>query len=282
MSDLRTLIDTYPDLSCEDRATVRARVEYRPELSALLDRARQLADLVDAARAEDTDIERAERDVDAWLRGDNAPEDPLASRPFRDLLARSSEALGTGESSAGEPPAGDAPAGNAQQPAQPSQPDPPPVVRWGPRLVGVVGVAALLYGALGIASMLSLSERDQVAELSDVKAERIGEADRLYAALDAVRDARRSVLGLFPRYDAEALDATAGELASVAGDASPRSWQSQEARLALGRIHLYRQRDAEAARVLGSLVSDGDYRAPVARRLLDYIRSSGEASASGR
>ena len=98
-------------------------------------------------------------------------------------------------------------------------------------------------------------------------------ADRLTPALEAVAAARRSTLGLFPRYDEAALDEAAAALAAVAADADPRSMASQEARLALGRVRLHQGRDAEAARVLGGLVAQGSYRASVARRLLDYIRA---------
>ena len=92
-------------------------------------------------------------------------------------------------------------------------------------------------------------------------------------ALAAVRRARRSTLGLFPRYDPAQLDAAAAALAGPDRQGPASSWPSQEARLTLARVHLYRQRDVEAARVLGALVREGGYRAPAARRMLDFLRA---------
>ena len=144
------------------------------------------------------------------------------------------------------------------------------------RGAAVLLVLGLVYAGLGAASALSRSPRQQVAALGEVEAlagPAGPEAERLAAAARAVRRARRSTLGLFPTYDAAGLDAAADALAAAAEGADGRSWVSQEARLALGRVLLYRARDAEAARVLGGLVREGGYRGPAARRLLDIVRA---------
>jgi hypothetical protein len=95
----------------------------------------------------------------------------------------------------------------------------------------------------------------------------------LVEAIRHVERGRQSAIGLWPRYDARALDASARALSRIAAEAPPGSVLSHEARLALGRVLLHRGADAEAARVLGSLVRQGGYRGPQARRLLDWIRT---------
>lgn len=100
---------------------------------------------------------------------------------------------------------------------------------------------------------------------------------RLDAALDAVVASRESTLGLFPHYDPAALDSAAAELSDIIHDSDIQSTVSQEARLALARVRLYQNRDGEAVRLLGALVRERSYRAPEARRLLDFVRTQGGA-----
>ena len=147
-----------------------------------------------------------------------------------------------------------------------------------PHVATVAAVLLAVYGGLWVASAQSATPRDQLADLGGIEAPPVvhgsnASAEPLAGALQAVREARQSVLGLFPRYDPAALDAAAVRLAEVAGESDAGTWTSQEARLALARVLLDRQRDLEAARVLGGLVREGGYRAPVARRLLDAIRA---------
>ena len=132
-----------------------------------------------------------------------------------------------------------------------------------------------LYGALWVASASGRSERDLVADVSGIAPPSPVPpgAEPLAAGLARVGDARASTLGLFPRYDPVALDSAAAVLAAEARGAPSGSWRSQEARLAAARVHLHRRRDLEAARVLGGLVREGGYRAPAARRLLDWVRA---------
>ena len=126
-----------------------------------------------------------------------------------------------------------------------------------------------------------MSERTRVADLGQLasyepQAVR-GTTDnplsaRLDRAFDEAAAARRSTLGLFPTYDTAALDVVADSLVSIRASARPETSVAQEARLALGRIRLQQGRDAEAARILGALVREGNYVAADARRLLDVLR----------
>ncbi|HEX8386046.1 MAG TPA: hypothetical protein VF576_07680, partial [Rubricoccaceae bacterium] len=110
-----------------------------------------------------------------------------------------------------------------------------PIVR---RLLVAATVVLVAYGGLAVASDQRQTERARVADLADLTSYapptmRGADTDplpsRLDAALDDVAGARRSTLGLFPRYEATALDAAATELIAVAGVADGRSAVSQEA-----------------------------------------------------
>lgn len=150
------------------------------------------------------------------------------------------------------------------------------------RMLVAATVVLVAYGGLAVASSGQQTERARVADIGDLASYapptmRGAEADplpaRLDAALDAVAGARRSTLGLFPRYDAGALDAAAAQLVAVSEEADGGSAVSQEARLALARVRLHQSRDAEAVGLLGALVREQGYRAPEARRLLDFVRT---------
>lgn len=148
-------------------------------------------------------------------------------------------------------------------------------------LVLAAGVV-VAYGALFAVSESQRTDRARVADLKDLAdyapattrgadgSDRLSE--RLDAALDAVVEARQTTLGLFPHFDAPALDAAATEISAVIGESAPGTTVSQEARLALARVRLYQNRDADAVRLLGALVRERSYRAPEARRLLDFVR----------
>lgn len=153
------------------------------------------------------------------------------------------------------------------------------------RLVRGLAVAAAFvvaaYGGLALVSGAALPERARVADLDAALEYRQptlrGDAAAdpgapLVAALDRLDAARTSTLGLFPRYDARALDDVAAELRRVADDAAAdrQSAVRQEALLTLGRVRLYQDDREAAARVLREVVAMGDYAAPEARRLLDY------------
>ena len=293
MTDIALLLDDYPALSPAERAAVDARVAGRPEWAEAHAEARRLATLVDAAAGDDhaqravarrlgrplldaAPGERTEDDASIEARLDAIEaevEDPI--RRYERLTGHvlgDTPALG-----------GDSAAGRRTLLAPLSSRPRLRLVRastW----AAAAAVLLVAYGGLFAVSAALVPERAQVAALGEIEAEAppvlrgtdaVPVADRLAAALGAVEEARRSTLGLFPTYDAAELDAAAAELAAVAGEADARSWASQEARLALGRVLLYRGRDAEAARVLGTLVQQGSYRGADARRLLDFVRSEG-------
>ncbi len=302
MTDISSRLADYPDLLPRQRAEVDAFVAAHPEWEGSLAEAQAFAALLDAAVDDETDAV-VRRAVDERL-GLNTSEREWAPRSGdtldADRLRRRLDELATAEdpvrkferltgrsldaASVAEPALG----GDGQAHGLSAAPDRPAVVALRrsshlPRWIAVgVAVLAVAYGGLYAASAASVSERSQLAalgELSGYVAPTLrGTADaslpgRLDAALDRVDEARQSTLGLFPRYDADRLAAVAADLGAVATEADPETAVSQEARYALGRVSLYLGRDADAARVLGTLVREGGYRAPAARRLLDYIRT---------
>ena len=139
-----------------------------------------------------------------------------------------------------------------------------------------------MWGGAAVLTGMTTPERDRVADLPDlavVDAAPLGGAgplgERLDAALDQALAARHERFGRAPVLDAEALASAAADLERVAAEAPPGSAVAEEAQLALGRVLLSLGRDAEAARALGVLVRRGGYRAPEARRLLDWLRAGG-------
>ena len=305
MTDLASLIDAYPTLSPDERAEVDVRVAEHPEWAEAHADAQRLAALFDAATAADDADDLAQRTVARRLGlslsdVDDAPGGPEwdaekeriearldalaaeAEDPIRRYERLTGESLGT--ASATDAPMASASPLSLLTPA----PDRPPTPAR-PRLrllrastwAAAAAVFLVAYGTLFAVSTATVSERARVAALGEIDAapppvlrggEAVPTADRLVAAFDAIDDARQSTLGLFPSYDDAALATAADELAALTADTAPTSWESQEARLALGRVLLYQGRDAEAARVLGGLVEEGSYRGSAARRLLDAIR----------
>ena len=194
------------------------------------------------------------------------------------------------------PPANEAPAGARRTPARRAPAERPAAAPPRARRTTMNRVLALLgafavvaYGGLyaaGPALQHTPEERARIAsaDLADLPSYTPmavrGDvtdalAERLDAALDAVADARQTTLGLFPHYDADRLNAAAADIAAVIGSAGSGTAVSQEARFALARVRLYQGRDAEAVRLLGALVREQSYRAPEARRLLDFLRTQG-------
>ena len=296
MNDITQRLEAYPVLDLEERAEVVTYVQAHPEWADRLAMAQELAALLDAAGpgdiAEHVVNERMGLDTDASMT------DALASDPeFRaeadqirarlDALAEEAEDAAsklkrlTGRTldEPAPPRRGRLTVAEDRSTVQPARSS-----RSGRWIALATAVVVVATGGLYAASALSLSDRDRLADLGDLASyeplnvrgsTEDAPSDRLDVALSAVREAERSVLGLFPRYDAEALDAVGDDLEGIIAEVDPRSAVSQEARLALGRIRFARGQDAEAARVLGSLVREGSYRGPEARRLLDAIRMGG-------
>jgi hypothetical protein len=141
-------------------------------------------------------------------------------------------------------------------------------------------VLVVAYSGLFLVSTQTISDRYRLADLdglADYEALRLrgGEADdldtRLDVALDGIDDARRSVLGLFPRYDNEALDGVATNLEDVVSAAAPNSSVHEEALFALARVRFAQEREAPARAALEALVEGRGARASEARRLLDAL-----------
>ena len=153
---------------------------------------------------------------------------------------------------------------------------------WARPLAYAAAVCLVAYAGLFVYSTQSLSDRDRLADLgglADYEPLRLrgGEADdldaRLDVALDGVDDARRSTLGLFPRYDDAALDAVATNLQDIVSAAAPGSSVHEEALFGLARVRFAQDREAPARAALDALVDGGGVRAPEARRLLDALDS---------
>ena len=208
------------------------------------------------------------------------------SRSADAQAARFDAIFGTPEP-APEPAAVRAPRNDRARAADRQAVAPPRVRLASARRVLVLAVGLVVaYGSLFAVSSSQQTDRNRVADLRDLSSyapsttRGAAEADslpaRLDAALDAVVAARRTTLGLFPRLDAAALDAAADELAEIVRASGAGTTVSQEARFALARVRVAQTRDAEAVALLGSLVQEQSYRAPEARRLLDFIRTQGE------
>lgn len=303
-------LDAYPLLPPDERAAVERDVEAAPHLAARLADARAVAATLDAAApggpVTADDVARRETDrllghatpdaerIDAAVDADPAlaaeaertrarlAEWAVVAEPPADQFARLMTAYAQPPS---EPAAEARPLARADRAAVDRAAAAPARARRAPalrRFVLAMGVVAVAYVAAFAGSSLTTPERDRVAALAEVgyvvPTVRGGDVAgdqtaRLTAALDAVAGARRTTLGLFPRYDTAALDAAALDLEALTASADAASVVSQEARFALGRVRLQQERDADAARVLGTLVAEGSYRAPEARRILDWIRT---------
>lgn len=297
MTTLDDRLAAYDSLSPQERAEVAREVAAsRPDLAPRLAEARAFAALIDAAQGGGHDpVADALVDARLGLRDTpvvaDTPEDAARAAQIRENLDRlDAEAESpaamfarlTGRpvdfGSEAEPTTSrTAQDRAAAAPARSARTQRAGVFRRVLVSLGLLVVA--LYGGLALTQSTFAPERSRVAELGDVAASyqpitvRGAAADpfaeRYEAALAMLGDARRTTLGLFPRYDDAELDRAAAAFAAIAGDADPASRWAQEATLALGRIRLLQGRDDDARRALAS-VPDG-YRASDARRLLDWL-----------
>lgn len=308
MTDITDRLDAYPTLSPEERDAVDAYVAANPEWAADLDQARQLAAILDRHRAGISRIDVAEAvasealgqpplsDVAEALGSDPAlhahaeavrqrvaalaaeMEDPVAQ--FERLTDRPSARpltlVNTGAIPFPDRRAGDRAPEPSLRPGRLR-------ITWTRPLAYAAALLVAAYGGLFLVSTQTLSDRARLADLgslADYEPLRLrgGEADdldtRLDVALDGVDDARRSVLGLFPRYDDEALDGVAVQLEDIVNAASPGSSVHEEALFALARVRFAQDREASAREALDALIEGGGARAPEARRLLDAIDGS--------
>lgn len=308
MTDITDRLEAYPTLSPEERDAVDAYVAANPEWTADLESARQLAALLDRHRGGASRIDVAEAvagealgqpvdgelamalDTDPDLKAHAGTvrqrvaelaaemEDPVAQ--FERLTGRTS-ARPLAPVNTGTVPSPDRRAGDRA---------PEPSVRpgrmrlaWTRPLAYAAAFLVAAYGGLFLVSTQTLSDRDRLADLGALSGYeplrlRGGEADdldiRLDVALDGVDDARRSVLGLFPRYDTEALDGVAVALEDIVSAAPASSSVHEEALFALARVRFAQDRETSARAALESLVENGGARAPDARRLLDALEGA--------
>lgn len=296
MTDIADRLNIYAALDPVERAEVDAYVADHTEWQEQHAEAQALAALLEVAAADDAE-RIAQQAVDerlglapaaAGVGGGRSLEAELVASRLDELALSAEDPVEKFERLTGRS-LDSAPATHSPRPLRA-----PDRAAAGPRrrrrLPQWVALAAVVlavgYGGLFAASAASVSERTQVAALAELSSYeapvlRGEDTSALAAQLDAVLDrvdaARQSWLGLFPSYNADALAAVAADLGATAAEAPASSSVSQEARFALGRVYLQQGRDADAARVLGTLVREESYRASEARRLLDYIRAQGGA-----
>lgn len=155
-----------------------------------------------------------------------------------------------------------------------------------PRLALAASVLlALVYGGLFLASNAQQTEFERLAHLDGVPTEYEGlrlrgvdglmdpAAERYAAALDALRAARTSVLGLFPSYDPDRLEVTLSLLREVTELEASDAALGLEAWFLIGQI-LLNEGDVQAAREAFQIVVERQGpSAPDAQRLLDATAS---------
>ncbi len=313
MAPLDQRILAYSDLPESERAEVERLALGDPERAALLAQAQALhAVLTEARMAADVDVTAlAEYVIGRHQRRRQLPpevaaryervEQALRERPELEREARGLlRALERIAAEAEDPVAqferltGQRLAPAVHRPTSPAAPDRGParplrrvrIARYA--LAACVGVAAL-YGALAFAGGLFQPERARLADLAAAPGSYEGltyrgetpdpTVDRYAGALGRLDAARRSTFGLFAHYDAAALDAVAGDLTALLGEAPADSWEALEAAFLLGRIRLHQGRDAEAADAFRTVVEEEGPSAPEARRLLDWLARRGAAGA---
>jgi len=308
MTDIPDRLEAYPTLSPQERDEVDAYVAAHPKWAADLDEARQLATVLDRHRAGVSRVDVAEAIAGEAL-GQTVNADvaeALASSPdlqaHADTVRQRVDALAakledpisqferlTGRASAspltlvntGAIPFPDRRAGDRA----PETTVRPGRLRlaWARPLATAAVLLVVAYSGLFLVSTQTLSDRHRLADLdalSDYEPLRLrgGEADDLDRRLDVVLDevdaTRRSVLGLFPSYDAAALDDVAIHLEDIVSAAAPNSSVHEEALFALARVRFAQEQETPARAALTALVQSGGARAPEAQRLLDALNGA--------
>lgn len=156
--------------------------------------------------------------------------------------------------------------------------------------MGLAACVALfvVYGGLALVSHAVQPERATLADLGRVPEAYEGlrlrgegpadqTADQYALALEYLGEARSSVLGLFPSYNDDRLNAAAAELEGVIEASGEDSWEGLEALYILGKIRLYQNNTAEALWALQSVVALEGPHAAEARRLLDHLQDEANA-----
>ena len=150
-----------------------------------------------------------------------------------------------------------------------------------------------LYGALFVISETTRSSLDRTLRLDEDAGALYGPhvrsgnggfltdpADSLYfRAMDALGEARKSTLGLFPHYDAERLREAAGYLQEVIGKVEPNSFLYLEAQFFLGKIYLAQGNLQAAEAAFEAVVNGQGSRMDEAREMLRMLRAPSTESA---
>ncbi len=313
MHDLESRLESYLDLTPPERQALGAAIQaHRPDLAGALEEAERLAQafgiITRTAVTPDALAHLAARDhleghghpetrpdhflEDADLRHrffalrdrveslDRALPDPLAQ--FESLTGHRLEELEPRVVPL-HPPASAAPARGAV-PRQRMH-----VLRSRFIQYAVAASFALvaLYGALAIASRASVSELDRLGALDpDVLAlegfggavrggpeAAIGNDARYLDALETLRQARQSTLGLFPHYDATLLDQARRQLEGIVLSEERGSFLQLEASYVLGKTFLLMEQDEAARPHFTRVVEFGGRHADEAARVLASIEA---------
>lgn len=144
-------------------------------------------------------------------------------------------------------------------------------------------IVMLLYGGLYLASRAGQPDYVRLADLDTIENEFAGlrlrgpdgqpdlAAGRYAAALDALRAAQSSTLGLFPHYEPEGLNEAVRLLEEAAELEGQGSALGLEAWFLIGKIRLYEGRTDDAREVFEIVVQREGPSAPDAQRLLNEI-----------
>jgi hypothetical protein len=160
---------------------------------------------------------------------------------------------------------------------------------WSPAKLAIAAtiLLAVAYGVLFMVSEASLSETERLAALGGVPSDyavvqlrgEASQADRVtgnyVAALEELRQARSTTLGLFPRYDADGLDRALERFGAVVEADVPDGAFGLEARFLRARILLYRGEVAAAREELRLVIDRQGPSAPDAARLLETMTDRG-------
>ncbi len=155
--------------------------------------------------------------------------------------------------------------------------------RWVERGAFMVVVLSVIYGGLFWWSRAAQSELERLGFIAPAQLEveqyrgeaapGTSEAERTYQeALQEIRAAYRSYLGLFPHYDAERLARAESLLVAVVTTAPKSSPLRQEAQWLLGKVRLLRHDVDGARQVLQDLAAQEGPYTEAARQLLAQFR----------
>lgn len=162
----------------------------------------------------------------------------------------------------------------------------PLAVRWGGAAIALLLGAYVVLFAASEASQSTLDRlaavdvSNQVVENYTSTATRSAvpsrdtlTADQLYVdALSAVRDARTSTLGLFPRYNAEKLDRAEQLLTKVLDQTESGSFLALETQFYLGKVHLAKGQVDAARSNFTAVVEQEGRLAAEARSILETLQ----------